>query len=103
MLTLIWLSVVVVCVFGSSLERWKNVRGGWVPTAQDGGDDYFEQFKLDYGKDDSRRIAGALRGFVKSGKLSGLPHQDAFVRWLHKYVEEGPQTGSGRLKAYHVC
>lgn len=72
------------------------LRGGAVD------DDYYSQFEIDYGVEDNRRIAGALRGFIKSGALASLPQSDAFLKWVQTYMEEGPKPTKGRLKAYHV-
>lgn len=75
----------------------RTLRGG---AAAD--DDYYSQFEIDYGVEDNRRIAGALRGFIKSGSLASLPQSDAFLKWIQSYMEEGPKPTKGRLKAYHV-
>eukprot|EP01033_Poteriospumella_lacustris_P020378 gene20378-14919_t len=73
------------------------LRGGAVD------DDYYSQFEIDYGVEDNRRIAGALRGFIKSGALASLPQSDAFLKWVQTYMEEGPKPTKGRLKAYHAA
>lgn len=78
-----------------------GLRGGWVPAAKENGE-YYEQYHLDYGTEDNRRIAGSLRGLIKAGSLTNLPQSDAFLKWLQSHMEEGPQLASGRVKAYHV-
>jgi hypothetical protein len=76
------------------------IKGGAV--SNDPSTDYYEQFHLDYGLEDTKRIAGSLRGFIKPGALSSLPQSDTFLKWLHHHLEEGPQPFQGRLKAYYV-
>lgn len=78
-------------------------RGGLVPEAKDSSpDDYYDQFELDYGTNDNKRIAGALKGFVKSGALSSLPESDSFIKWVFQHLEKGPEPPNSRLKAYYV-
>lgn len=79
------------------------LRGGAIrnPSNSDAAD-YYEKFHIDYGVDDNRRMAGALRGFIKTGTLANLPQSDAFLRWLQTYMEEGTVSSKGRIKAYHV-
>lgn len=80
-----------------------DLRGGLVPQAKETGGDYYEQFHLDYGTRDSKRIAGALRGFITSGKLSSLPESDPFFKWLNAHLEKGPESVSGRVKPYYAA
>ena len=80
-----------------------SLRGGLVPQANENGDDYYEQFELDYGCNDNVRVAGSLRGMIKSGRLSSLPESDPFIRWLNQHLESGPQQPEGRIKPYYVC
>lgn len=82
-----------------------NIRGGVIPAASEIGGDYYEQFHLDYGKEDKVRIAGALRGFIRSGNIAGLSSKDPFLKWLHQHLESGPEASSsgGRLKPFYVC
>jgi hypothetical protein len=79
-----------------------DIRGGLVPQASEAGGDYYEQFELDYGSADKRRVAGALRGFIRSGKLASLPEYDPFLKWLNEHLEKGPEPVSGRLKPFYV-
>jgi hypothetical protein len=79
-----------------------QIRGGTVPQADEAGSDYYEQFELDYGSADKRRVAGATRGFIKSGKLEGLPESDPFKQWLNQHLEKGAEPISGRLKPFYV-
>jgi hypothetical protein len=79
-----------------------TIRGGLVPQASEAGGDYYEQFELDYGSADKRRVAGALRGFIRSGKLASLPEYDPFLKWLNDHLEKGPEPVSGRLKPFYV-
>ena len=73
-----------------------------VPQAKEIGGDYYEQFHLDYGIEDNVRVAGALKGLIKSGKLSNLPEPDLFLKWLQEHLEKGPEPISGRLKPFYV-
>ena len=73
-----------------------------MPQASETGD-YYEQFELDYGSADKRRIAGALRGFIKSGKIASLPEADPFLKWLNENLEKGPETTPGRLKPFYAA
>lgn len=80
-----------------------DLRGGLVPQAKETGGDYYEQFHLDYGTRDRKRIAGALRGFITSGKLSSLPESDPFFKWLNAHLEKGPESVSGRVKPFYAA
>jgi hypothetical protein len=91
-----------VAVSGISTSHVLRLRGGLVPQADDAAG-YYEQFHLDYGTDDTERIAGALRGFIRNGALSSLPQKDSFLRWLNLYLETGPEPLKGRVKPYHVA
>lgn len=79
-----------------------ELRGGLVPQADETGGDYYEQFELDYGSKDNRRVAGATRGFIRSGKLAGLPESDPFKKWLNQHLEKGSEPISGRIKPFYV-
>lgn len=79
-----------------------SLRGGIVPQASEVGGDYYEQFKLDYGRSDRVRNAGALRGFIPGGNVANLPESDPFLKWLNEHLERGPQPISGRLKPFYV-
>ena len=78
------------------------LRGGLAPQAMEEGS-YYEQFHLDYGSKDNKRIAGALRGFIASGKLSNLPESDPFFKWINEHLEKGPEPVSGRIKPYYAA
>lgn len=79
-----------------------HLRGGLVPQADEAGGDYYEQFELDYGGADKKRVAGATRGFIRSGKLAGLPESDPFKKWLNQHLEKGAEPVSGRIKPFYV-
>ena len=61
-----------------------SLTGGLSKSADSLKGDYYEQFTLDYGKQDDERSAGSLRGFLKSGALSKIPESDPFKKWLNK-------------------
>ena len=79
-----------------------DLRGGLVPQASEAGGDYYEQFQLDYGVNDKSRVAGSLRGFIKSGNIASLPESDLFFKWINKHLEAGPEPITGRLKPFYV-
>ena len=79
-----------------------SLRGGIVPQASEVGGDYYEKFKLDYGRKDRIRNAGALRGFVEGGNVANLPEKDPFLKWLNEHMENGRQPITGRLKPFYV-
>lgn len=79
-----------------------QIRGGLVPQADEAGGDYYEQFELDYGTADKKRVAGATRGFIRSGKLASLPESDPFKKWLNQHLEKGAEPVSGRIKPFYV-
>lgn len=79
-----------------------TIRGGLVPQADKVGGEYYEKYELDYGTDDKRRFAGALRGFLDITKLQGLKEKDPFLKWWNKHLEEGPSEVTGRLKPIYV-
>jgi hypothetical protein len=79
-----------------------QIRGGLVPQADEIGGDYYEQFELDYGSADKSRVAGATRGFIRSGKLAGIPESDPFKKWLNQHLEKGAEPISGRIKPFYV-
>lgn len=79
-----------------------HLRGGLVPQADEAGGDYYEQFELDYGGADKKRVAGATRGFIRSGRLAGLPESDPFKKWLNQHLEKGAEPVSGRIKPFYV-
>lgn len=63
---------------------------------------YYERFPLDYGCDDNIRIAGSMKGFIRTGRLSGLHESDPFFKWLNEKLENGPEAPSNRVKPYYV-
>ena len=84
------------------LENVYRIRGGLVPQASETGGNYYEQFELDYGTADKRRIAGSMRGFINGGKIASLPEVDPFLKWMNENLEKGPETSPGRLKPFYV-
>jgi len=73
------------------------------PVSSDGVDDgYYERFPLDYGCEDNIRIAGSMKGFIRTGRLSGLHESDPFFKWLNEKLENGPEVPSTRVKPYYV-
>jgi hypothetical protein len=87
-----------------SLQKLFQFRGGLVPEASDSSpDEYYDRFELDYGTNDNKRIAGALKGFVKTGALASLPESDSFMKWVFEHLEKGPETPKNRLKAYYAA
>lgn len=100
---------IILLVVPFAIAAWPTtslslLRGGAIrnPSNSDMAD-YYEKFHIDYGVDDNRRMAGALRGFIKTGTLANLPQSDAFLEWLQTYMEEGAVSAKGRLKAYHAA
>jgi hypothetical protein len=83
-------------------KNFFNIRGGLVPSPPEDGSgvDFYEQFELDYGRVDSERHAGSMRGFLKTGALSSLPESDPFVKWLNKHLETGAKPLKGRVKPF---
>jgi hypothetical protein len=83
------------------------LRGGLVPTAEEAdksGSNYYDKYELDYGCDDTRRYAGAMRGFLPTGSLSALPEGDPFLKWWNEYLEKGPDEElEGRLKPFFAA
>mmetsp|Transcript_28503 Transcript_28503/g.63180 ORF Transcript_28503/g.63180 Transcript_28503/m.63180 type:complete len:118 (+) Transcript_28503:167-520(+) len=73
-----------------------NLRGGLVPQAGENGEDYYEQFTLDYGCEDNVRIAGSMRGLIKSGRLAALPESDPFLKVFKMW------TGGGVIVAVYM-
>lgn len=101
------LCIVIFCALlvltVASTSKILSFRGGLVPQASGTGEDYYEQFDLDYGSKDRLRIAGSMRGFIKSGNIASLPESDAFYTWLNIHLEQGPDEGiHGRLKPFYV-
>lgn len=79
-----------------------NIKGGSVPEASKVGGEYYEKYELDYGSKDNVRLAGSLRGFVRSGKISNMKEKDPFLKWWNQYLEKGPSDTSGRVKPIYV-
>lgn len=90
----------------SSISNHKSlfsIRGGLVPQASDSDGNYYEQFILDYGSTDNKRVAGALRGFLKSGALSAVIEKDPFAQWLNNHIEKGSEPVKGRVKPFYAA
>jgi hypothetical protein len=101
MKALLFLLACAILAHGAMLPGVLRIRGGLVPQPSEDGE-YYEKFKIDYGCDDNVRIAGSMRGLIKSGKLTSLPHADPFIRWLNEKLEKGPQPPGGRVKPFYV-
>ena len=80
-----------------------SLTGGLSKAADDLKSDYYEQFVLDYGKQDNERSAGSLRGFLKAGALSKLPESDPFKKWLNENLEKGHEEIKGRIKPFYAA
>lgn len=101
-------SFVLVSIDASkTFVRVLGLRGGLVPEAEDdgkGGVSYYDKYELDYGSGDTRRYAGAMRGFLPSGRLSSLPESDPFLKWWNRHLEKGPDEElEGRLKPFYAA
>ena len=86
---------------------FKFLSGAAAPTpgsmvSDSAGDDYYERYSLDYGCDDNSRIAGSMKGFIRTGRLSGLPESDPFFKWLNDKLEKGSEAPAVRVKPYYV-
>ena len=92
------------CINSNHYNYLLNLRGGAVPQASpsSNGDDYYEKFHLDYGCEDNIRIAGSMKGLIKSGKLSNLHENDKFLKWLNQKLEIGSELPTSRVKPYYV-
>lgn len=87
----------------ASVHSILKIRGGLVPQASDSnGGNYYEQYTLDYGSSDNKRMAGALRGFIRTGSISSSPEADPFFKWLNNHLETGSEAITGRLKPFYV-
>ena len=106
LLFIICSSILVLSKSSSATASAKNkllsIKGGLVPQADKVGDEYYEKYELDYGKKDTKRFAGSLRGFIDIHKLKGLQEKDPFLKWWNKHLEEGPSEVTGRLKPIYV-
>ncbi len=93
--------VLLLLIFLSSDgRRFLKIRGGILPFNPE--NDFYDQFELDYGCNDTLRNAGSLRGFIKTGKIKALPESDDFLKWLNNHLEAGPQPITGRIKPFYV-
>lgn len=95
----------VVCASSAAQVSRGNlltIRGGLVPEASQDGTEYYEKFNLDYGCEDNSRIAGSMRGFIKTGKLASLPETDPFLKWVNEHLENGAEEFTTRVKPYYV-
>jgi hypothetical protein len=97
-----WFCVLLSTFSISAKLNILSIRGGLVPEANEQGGDYYDQFQLDYGREDNVRIAGQMRGLIKSGKISSLPEKDPFLKWINEHLEKGPEEFVGRIKPYYV-
>eukprot|EP01041_Mallomonas_annulata_P005764 gene5764-11652_t len=79
-----------------------HLRGGAMKARKEGSPEYYDQFDLDYGKDDNARIAGALRGFLKTGKLANREEDDLFLKWMNVHLETGPEPLDARTKPFYA-
>jgi len=77
-----------------------HIRGGAAAPIVTGGGEYYDQFDLDYGKADNARIAGSMRGFLQTGKLTSLEEKDSFLKWLNNHLETGPEPLEARTKPF---
>ena len=98
---------IACCILSSFLCKSSTVlsiRGGAVPEASKIGGEYYEKFELDYGCQDKTRIAGALRGFIQTGKLAETKEKDPFLNWWNRYLENGGLSNdeTSRIKPFHV-
>ncbi len=105
-LVLISMYLEVTGELGLLLKPIITVRGGARPISPH-PDHFFNQFDLDYGSVDDRRVAGFLNGFITSGKLLSPRQEDPFSQWLFEHVERGKshadlRTRFVRPKAYYV-
>eukprot|EP01031_Cornospumella_fuschlensis_P031684 gene31684-38292_t len=100
-------SVVGASVADSGVTSLLRIRGGKSSAVDEAkaaeAVDYYDQFHLDYGCNDNVRIAGSMRGFIRTGSLSKLPQSDAFIQWLQRHLESGPEPFDGRVKPCHVA
>lgn len=80
-----------------------SLTGGLSKAADDMKTDYYEQFTLDYGKQDNERSAGSLRGFLKAGALDKISESDPFKKWLNDHLEKGPEEIKGRIKPFYAA
>jgi hypothetical protein len=98
---IVLLLILVKCIDGSN--SLLQLRGGLVPQASEPGAEYYEKFTLDYGGVDNKRIAGAMRGFIKSDVLPNLPENDPFMKWLNNHLDKGMESVSGRIKPFYAA
>ena len=98
---IVLLLLLLKCIDGSN--SLLQLRGGLVPQASEPGAEYYEKFTLDYGGVDNKRIAGAMRGFIKSDVLPNLPENDPFMKWLNNHLDKGMESVSGRIKPFYAA
>ena len=97
------LQLIILILVSLTSSSYLDIRGGSVPAASKVGGEYYEKFELDYGRDDKKRYAGSLRGFIKTGQLVNSKEKDAFISWWNQYLEKGPaEELSGRIKPFYV-
>lgn len=100
--------LIVFSLFGKYFEisyaNFLKIRGGASTNIgnENGEIEYYDQFHLDYGKKDNVRIAGAMRGFLETGKLKSLEEKDTFLKWLNNHLEDGPEPLEARTKPFYA-
>ena len=100
---LILVLILIILIEFINCSKLFIIRGGLVPQYEQGQDTYYEKFILDYGGIDNKRIAGAMRGFIKSGVLPNLPESDPFMKWLNTHLDKGMESVSGRIKPFYAA
>lgn len=84
---------------GARRPRSRKPKG----SSSGGSGEYYEQFDLDYGREDNERLAGAMRGFIKTGNIAKLKEDDPFLSWWNQYLESGRDPVEGRLKPFYAA
>lgn len=81
---------------------WKY-RAGKIPEANEDGSGYYERLQLDYDNDDSFRLAGSTKGFLKIDSFKRLHSKDPLMQWFIRKLDVGTETHTAhRLKPYYV-
>lgn len=93
--------LIIKCIDGNN--SLLLIKGGLVPQAAEPGAEYYEKFTLDYGGLDNKRMAGAMRGFIKSGVLPNLPENDPFMKWLNNHLDKGMEPITGKIKPFYAA
>ncbi len=86
-----------------------SFRGGHVQQAPENNNKpskyYFEQFELDYGTNETFRLEGKTKGFVKQDIFRHLKCKNSFTKWIMKRIENGvdkTSTETDRIKPFYV-